>query len=149
MSQLAVRQATASDLDALSELFDAYRVFYQQPSDLPRARRFIEERMQREESVILLAELESASAGFTQLFPSFSSVATQRIWVLNDLFVARQARRRGVASALMAAAEDFARAQGGRRIILETTPENTSAQALYEARGWSLDGTLHYQLDFD
>ena len=38
MSDLAITRAGPADLDALSVLFDGYRQFYGQPSDLPRAR---------------------------------------------------------------------------------------------------------------
>ena len=93
-------------------LFDAYRVFYSQPSDPARARDFLRERMGAGESVVLLAMLDGRAAGFTQLYPLFSSVRTARLWLLNDLFVDPAARRRGVAQALMHAAADFARGEG-------------------------------------
>ncbi|MGH8426671.1 MAG: hypothetical protein ACRES7_01640 [Gammaproteobacteria bacterium] len=82
-----IRRAELSDLDALAPLFDAYRSFYGRKSDLYGARTFLEERLQREESIIFLAELDSQPAGFTQLYPLFSSVNMSRIWILNDLYV--------------------------------------------------------------
>jgi hypothetical protein len=78
---LAIRPATADDLDALAPLFDAYRVFYSQPSDLPRARDFLEQRLARAQSAVLLAHLEGSAAGFTQLYPLFSSVRTAPVWL--------------------------------------------------------------------
>ena len=87
---LAIRRASLDDLDLVAPLFDAYRRFYSQPGDLRRARaRSCDARLQRDESVIFLAELDDGTAaGFTQLYPMFSSVRTARLWVLNDLFVA-------------------------------------------------------------
>src|SRR5688572_28264576 len=90
---LAIRRATLSDLDLVAPLFDAYRRFYAQAGDMQRARDFLQERLQRDESAILLAELDGHPAGFTQLYPMFSSVRTARIWILNDLFVDDGARR--------------------------------------------------------
>lgn len=147
MTEPAIRRADATDLDPLAELFDAYRVYYDQPSDPARARAFLKQRLERGEAVILLAETGSQVVGFTQLFPSFSSVATARIWVLNDLYVAPEARRRGVAAALLEAARVHALATGAVRLVLETLPGNRPAQRLYEKLGWVRDETWHYRLD--
>ena len=93
-----VQRATIADLDALVPLFDGYRVFYAQPSDPALARRFLDERLRRDESVILIArddgDESGAALGFTQLYPMFSSVRAARTWILNDLFVAPAARPR-------------------------------------------------------
>src|SRR5881392_3693270 len=103
-----IRRADLADLPALAPLFDAYRRFYGQPGDVPRADAFLRERLARGESVALLAERDGDIVGFTQLYPLFSSVRTSRLWLLNDLFVAEHARRSGVARALLDAAATFA-----------------------------------------
>lgn len=142
-----LRRATVDDVDAIAPLFDRYRMFYQQPSDEALAHRFIGERLQRGESVIFLAEVGGKVAGFTQLFPSFSSVRAGRAFVLNDLYVDIAARRLGVARALLQAATDFARADGAIRLELETDPDNLSARALYRHMGWeTYEGTLRFRL---
>ena len=141
-----IRRATIDDLDALVPLFDAYRRFYAQPGDLDRARDFLRERLQRSESVVLLALRDGAPAGFTQLYPMFSSVRTARTWVLNDLFVAESARRAGVARALLDAAAAFARDAGAAGLMLETTRDNAPARALYRAAGWHEDASQWYSL---
>lgn len=144
-----IRRATTADLPALAPLFDAYRRFYGQPGDLARADAFLRERLQRDESVVLLAERDGAAAGFTQLYPMFSSVRTARLWILNDLFVAQHARRAGVARALLEAAAAFARETGARGIMLETSQDNLPARALYRAAGWNEDASQWYSLAFD
>jgi GNAT superfamily N-acetyltransferase len=132
-----VRLAGLADLDALVPLFDAYRQFYGQPSDLGLARAFLQERIERRESVIFIALLESgAGAGFTQLFPSFSSVGATRTYLLNDLFVVAAARRAGIGGRLIAAAAAFGRQAGATRLTLSTGVANLRAQRLYEAVGW-------------
>ena len=143
-----VRQATLEDLDALAPLFDAYRQFYEQPSDLGRARRFLDERLSFRESVVFIAcGADGSAQGFTQLYPSFSSVRAARTWLLNDLFVAPGARRQGVAESLLGAAAVFARARGAARMTLSTTVDNTAAQSLYERLGWQREeGFLEYAL---
>ncbi|RNF84118.1 GNAT family N-acetyltransferase [Montanilutibacter psychrotolerans] len=145
---LAIHRATLADLDTLAPMFDAYRVFYQQPSDLPRAHAFLHERLQTETSVVLLATLHGQSAGFTQLYPAYSSVRTARTWVLNDLFVERTARRQGVARALLEAGAHYAGESGAAGISLETSRDNTPARALYRGAGWHEDNSQWYSLAF-
>ncbi len=73
------------------------------------------------------------------MYPLFSSVRTVRTWLLNDLFVAAAARRRGVAKALLEAAVGHARALGAASLSLSTALDNAPAQALYESMGWERD----------
>ncbi|CAM5543596.1 N-acetyltransferase family protein [Rhodanobacter lindaniclasticus] len=145
---MRILPAALADLDTLVPLFDGYRQFYGQPTDLARARAFLAERIERGESLILLARGEDgAGLGFTQLYPLFSSVRAVRIWLLNDLFVAASARRRGVAAALLTAAAAWARAQGAASLSLSTALDNAPAQALYESLGWRREsGFCEYSL---
>ena len=144
-----VFRAGVEHLDGLAVLFDAYRGFYRQPSDPEGARRFLHDRLTSGESVVLAAALpgQDAPAGFTQLYPTFSSVRMRRVWTLNDLFVAEHARGHGVGRALMEAARAFAETTGAALIQLETERTNTTAQALYDGLGYQRDdGAFHYVL---
>src|SRR5262245_60368886 len=115
-----IREAAMADLDQLVPLFDAYRQFYRLESDISGARQFLRDRIERGESVILLAWDGPSIAGFTQLYPSFSSGAMARTFILNDLFVAPDARRCGVGSELLQSAADFGRRSGAVRLTLST-----------------------------
>lgn len=130
--------------EELGALFDAYRVFYEQPSDPEAARAFIDERLRTGDSHIIGAEIEGKLVGFTQLYPSFSSVRMRRIWVLNDLYVSPTARRQGVARALMRAALRHAVETGAAYLTLETARGNAPAQTLYLEEGWTLDDEYHH-----
>ena len=141
-----VRRMQAEDIAHVAPLFDGYRRFYGQTGDIARAERFLRERLQRGESVVLFAERDGIALGFTQLYPIFSSVGTERVWLLNDLFVAESARRSGVGEALLAAARDFGREQGALRLMLETGRDNVIAQALYRKLGWVADATQWFHL---
>jgi GNAT superfamily N-acetyltransferase len=125
-------------------LFDQYRVFYNQSSDLESARKFLQERFQSNDSKIFIACKDNCGIGFTQLYPSFSSVSMKRIWILNDLFVEESHRNQGVAKLLLGAAENYARETGAVRIILATQISNVAAQALYESFGYSKDQEFHH-----
>lgn len=89
--------------------------------------------------MVFLTIVDETAAGFTQLYPSFSSGAVGRIFVLNDLFVAPDVRRRGVGAASLNAAADYARREGAVRLTLSTELNNTTAQALYEKSDWKRD----------
>jgi GNAT superfamily N-acetyltransferase len=141
-----IRRAGPQDLDTLAVLFDAYRRFYGQPADVARARDWLRARMRFGESVVLIAERDGVAAGFTQLYPMFSSVRTARTWILNDLYVDDGARRCGVARALLDAAATFAREDGAFGVALETSRDNAPARALYRAAGWHEDDTQWYSL---
>lgn len=137
---ITVRQATIHDLDQLAPLFDGYRQFYGQPADPALARRFLRERLQHHESVLLLAlDGDGEGVGFVQLYPLFSSVRAARFYLLNDLFVAPDARRSGVGAALMREAADLARALGAVGMSLSTAHANEPAQRLYASLGWKRD----------
>lgn len=136
--QLEIVPAQLSHLELLAPLFDAYRVFYDQPSDIGAAQRFLEARLSAGDSVIFLALLGSP-VGFTQLYGSFSSVSLKRLWILNDLFVVPEARRKAVAGALLCRAQRHARDTGAKGLTLRTARHNHAAQALYEAHGWEKD----------
>ncbi len=137
--QIEIRRASLADLDRVVPLFDGYRRFYRLPGDPERARRFLRERLEHNQSVIFLAFDDAAAVGFTQLYPSFSSGALAPIFILNDLFVAPEARRRGAGSALLEAAAGYGRSAGAIRLVLSTELSNTAAQSAYERLGWKRD----------
>lgn len=144
MITIKIRQAVLADLDALSVLFDGYRQFYRQDSDVAAARQFLTDRFNHGESLIFIAHDGNEPVGFTQLYPSFSSVSLGRIFILNDLFVNQLGRRKGVGSQLISAAVDFAKTVGAIRLALSTASTNANAQALYEAKGWERDDDFFY-----
>ncbi len=144
-----VREASPADTEAVAPLFDAYRQFYEQPADPALARAFIAERLERGESVIFLAERDGRAVGFVQLYPLFSSTAARprRLWLLNDLFVAPEARGSGIGRALMARARQLAEETGACGLELATARTNMAAQRLYESLGYRRDDQfLRYEL---
>jgi ribosomal protein S18 acetylase RimI-like enzyme len=140
---MSIQKATLNDLNSLSELFDLYRIFYQQKSDLSGAREFIKERLNNEESVVFIAFDENNPIGFVQLYPSFSSVSMKRTWVLNDLYVSESVRGKGFGEKLIKKSITFAKDTGAKGILLETNIENVTAQRLYERIGFTKE-TNHF-----
>ena len=141
---MKISTVTQATIGEVVPLFNAYCEFYGQPSDIQQAEQFIRERVERAESIIFLAYLEEEPVGFAQLFPVFSSVAMKRAFLLNDLFVAKQARKQGVAQALMEQCYAYCQQEEARYMMLETATDNVQAQKLYEKMGMTIDDTVYY-----
>lgn len=141
-TELTIRQAAPSDLDRLAPLFDGYRRFYRQPSDMEGAKRFLLDRLRFNQSIIFIAFQGNEAVGFTQLYPSFSSGAMAQIFILNDLFVAPNARKRGIGGALLERAAEYARQLGALLMVLSTEADNLIAQSLYQKHGWKRDAVF-------
>lgn len=143
--ELRIVHAGPGDIDRIAPLFDSYRQFYGQEPDVEGARDFIAERLGNLQSVILMATGRHDEAiGFTQLYPAFSSVSMRRIWILNDLYVVDAARRKGVAWALIEAAQSMSVATGAKGLVLATAIGNHGAKTLYESFGFIRDDEFHH-----
>lgn len=144
---MEVSLAQVEQIEELSILFNQYRVFYKQLPNLEAAKKFLEERFKNSDSTIFTASENGQMVGFTQLYPSLSSVSMKCIWTLNDLFVTESHRRKGIAKLLMDAAEKYAQETGAVRVVLTTQISNVAAQKLYESRGYTKNEEFyHYAL---
>lgn len=143
--RFVIEYARAEDADSIAPLFNAYRQFYGAAPDPAGARAFIATRLDRAESVILLARaLPHASerpdvVGFAQLYPSFSSVSLGPIIVLNDLFVFPSWRRSNVARSMVEESARHGERVGALRIHLSTQLTNAPALHLYRSLGFVAD----------
>ena len=134
-----IRTAKESDVPRVAPLFNAYREFYGQNSDLDGATDCISENLNLGRSTIFVSEEEGEAVGFTQLYPAFCSVEMKPFYVLYDLFVSPNHRTKGIGSALLNHAHAWARSQGAFRVVLETAHTNTTAQSVYEGLGYELE----------
>lgn len=137
---MKIKRINNTECNLVVDLFNKYRIFYQQPSDLQLANDFIQERLDNNESVIFVAfiqkEDETIPVGFTQLYPGYSSSRAIRYWILNDLYVEKEFRLQGTGEALIKAAYEFAKSTGGKFVELSTATDNYTAQRLYEKMGF-------------
>ena len=144
---LIVRRAELAHVPHIVPLFEAYRAFYGKAPAMDEATAFLQERLERDESVILIAQVADAGhnsapgavAGFAQLFRALSSLSLGRTMILNDLYVAPEFRRSGAARRLVEASIAHADSEGALRLELSTQHTNTSARALYDSLGFVAD----------
>ena len=133
---MEIKRINSQESGLVIGLFDKYRVFYKRSSDIVLAERFIGERLANNESVIFVALKEGIPAGFTQLYPKYSSVSATKNWILNDLYVEKEYRKHGIGESLVRTAMQFAKDTGADYVQLETAIDNHTAQQLYEAIGF-------------
>ncbi len=129
---MTIRQARKDDLKDLAKLFAEYRVFYGQDDDIEKTIGFLTNRLDRNDSVVFIAIDRDTFCGFTQLYPSFTSVGIQEIWILNDLFVNEKHRQQGVAQKLINHVLKFSKDSNRKKVVLSTAYNNDKAQQLYE-----------------
>ncbi|WP_231578386.1 GNAT family N-acetyltransferase [Paenibacillus sp. FSL L8-0436] len=147
MPEYRLERAGLEDLEQIALLFDEYRVYYGQVSDLQGVQFFLKARLEADESAIWMAVTGNGAnkeaGGFAQLYPSFSSVSMQRLWILNDLYVAAELRGQGLGSLLLDGAREFALSTGSKGLTLTTMTDNTTAQRLYVAKGYVRDDEFY------
>ncbi|MFF7709833.1 GNAT family N-acetyltransferase [Pseudomonas sp. NPDC007930] len=139
---MRIVQATLEHLDLIAPLFVKYREFYGELPYPDTSRAFLEKRLRRKESVIYLAfpdDDDSRLLGFCQLYPSYSSLSLKRVWILNDVYVAEDARRQLVADHLMRTAKQMAKQSHAVRMRVSTSSDNAVAQKVYESIGFRED----------
>jgi ribosomal protein S18 acetylase RimI-like enzyme len=141
---IIIRTATIDDLSQLAQLFDLYRIFYRKVSDIEGAKKFLAERISNNESVIYVAEEEKNLLGFTQLYPQFTSTRMKRSWLLNDLFVLREHRERGISKQLIGMAKNLAVKTNAAGLLLETEKTNQVGNRLYPSTGFVLNETSNF-----
>jgi ribosomal protein S18 acetylase RimI-like enzyme len=97
----------------------------------------------------LVAEIGGRIAGYLRLKPMTRLPENAHVLGVLGLAVAPTARRRGVAAALLTAAEDQARARGAAKLSLRVLSTNHSAIRLYERQGFAHEGLLRGEFLID
>jgi ribosomal protein S18 acetylase RimI-like enzyme len=134
---MQIIQCTERDLDVVSELFNDYRIFYEQESDLLACREFLKENLEKQRSkIFLLIDDSGRAVAFSQLYPAICSIAMKPYYYLSDLYVRKDARQHGHAQFLMSFLADHFSAEGMQRLTLDTATTNKIAQHLYESLGY-------------
>lgn len=133
---MMIRKANVGDLEALLPLYEGYLVFYEVEVDSAKARAFLQERLTKEDSEIYLCEDGGEAVGFVQLYPLYDSLACERLWMLNDLYVKPECRRHGYGEALITQGQELARQTGAAGCILDTAKTNVPGNHLYPKMGF-------------
>jgi len=146
---LTIERVTKTDLGELLPLMRAYCDFYEvAPSEdelLVIARALIAD--PEHEGVQLLARADDGRAvGFATIYWSWATTSAERIGVMNDLFVAPEARGTGVAEALIEACRAECAAHGAGKLTWQTAPDNVAAMKVYDRVGATREQWVDYWL---
>jgi ribosomal protein S18 acetylase RimI-like enzyme len=140
METINIKQLNKTEAHLVINLFNQYRIFYKQDSNIELATKFIQARLDNNESIIFVAFIKEDEKlipiGFTQLYPLYSSVSAMKNWILNDLYVEQSHRKKGIGEKLIKVAMNFAKENNAKIVQLETMKDNYTAQKLYETIGF-------------
>jgi ribosomal protein S18 acetylase RimI-like enzyme len=141
-----IRKATLEDLDQLTILFDQYVVFYKKPSNYEKHKAYLKERIENNEAAIFIAcddtNLDKI-IGFALIYITFSSLALNKILILNDLYVNSEVRKNGIGEKLILQTVELAKELGSNLIRLRTAKNNIVAQGLYHKMGFVREEFLY------
>jgi len=137
-----IEVVTEADLPDLLPLMRGYCDFYEvDPSDdalLAMSRELIAD--PDKEGLQLIARTEDGRAvGFATIFWTWSTLSASRIGVMNDIFVAADARGSGAAARLIEGCADRCRGRGVTQLGWTTAHDNVRAQTLYDRVGAQRD----------
>ncbi|MHB8643498.1 MAG: GNAT family N-acetyltransferase [Gaiellaceae bacterium] len=129
---------TPSEIQALAEIFDQYRVHYGEASDVSRSASWLEQNLSTSRLRAFAAEDGARFVGFAITMEVPASLRLAHFWQIKDLFVLPNHRRVGVGRALLASVRAAAIASGALRLVLQTEEDNDAALRLYADRGYTL-----------
>ncbi|CAN5684875.1 GNAT family N-acetyltransferase [soil metagenome] len=138
-TNINITLATISEVDEVAMMFDLYRQFYRQASDIPGANKFLSERISKNDSVIFIAKQSGECVGFVQCYPLFTSVEMKKLWLLNDLFVKAESRGKGISKMLIARCKELVHETDAKGLMLETEKSNVIGNKLYPQEGFALN----------
>ncbi|MBW3520425.1 GNAT family N-acetyltransferase [Flavobacterium sp. NKUCC04_CG] len=139
-----IKKAGLEDLDQTAALYNLYRIFYRQPSDLERGRAFLKERFQNMESEVFLVMVDNNAVGFVQLYKLFHYGKLQKQWLLSDLFVHPDYRGQGLSVALIDRCKQWCEETQACGLLLETEKTNDIGNQLYPRCGFVRDDVHNY-----
>jgi GNAT superfamily N-acetyltransferase len=123
----------------LVPLFSAYRRFFNPHADLNSSLPFLESRLRDGDAVIFLARVDGEAAGFTQLYPLWSSWHCRRIWFLSDLYVTEKHRRARIGKMLVEWVKRFADETDAGSVMVELPHSEPHLTAFYDGLGFRRD----------
>jgi GNAT superfamily N-acetyltransferase len=144
-----IERVGEAELGDLLPLVRAYCDFYAvSPSDealLTLSRALIAD-PEREGVQFLARDAETRPVGFATIFWSWATTSAERIGVMNDLFVAPEARGSGVAEALIEACRAECASRGAGKLTWQTATDNERAMSVYDRIGATRETWVDYWL---
>jgi ribosomal protein S18 acetylase RimI-like enzyme len=145
---IEISRVGETDLPELLPLVRGYCDFYEvTPADeelLALSRALIAD--PERDGVQLIARRGGEAVGFATIYWSWATTIASRIGVMNDLFVAPEARGSGAAEELIQACVDECRQHGAAELTWQTATDNDRAQRVYDRVGAQRSQWVDYSL---
>ncbi|WP_019786376.1 GNAT family N-acetyltransferase [Streptococcus sobrinus] len=141
---MIIRRIREKDLWKVTSLFNDYRQISGQKATSQEAYNFLKERFDKQESLVFVAEKAGKILVFTQVYPIFSSIQMKKAYLLNDLYVIKEARGLGIGSSLVKEVFATVKTQKAAFVLLETAVGNQAAQSVYQSLGMHREDDVYY-----
>jgi GNAT superfamily N-acetyltransferase len=147
-AEVEIAPIADEEFEQLLPLIAAYQRFYEvEEIDEERNRAFFRRFLAPSEDGLLLgARRDGRLVGYACLYWHFSSLEAVESVLMNDLYVAEDARGEGVGRALIEATAEVARERGVPYVEWATAPDNHTAQRLYDSTGAERSEWVSYEL---
>jgi|SRR5689334_14222832 len=149
MEQLRIELIAEAQLDALLPLIAAYQRFYEvEDVDDERNRAFFSRFVAPSDDGMLIGAWRGDELlGYACLYWTFTSLVPAEMVLMNDLYVAPEARGEGIGRSLIEASAKIARERGANHLQWVTAPDNATAQHLYDTTGARREPSIEYELE--
>ncbi len=137
-------------MDPLVGLMHDYCVFYEvEPNDegLAEMARALIDTPEREGMLLVVRGGDGGPVGFAAVGWKWSSLRAARVAIMEDLFVAPEARGTGAGRALIESCAERAGRHGAPALLWATALDNHRAQSVYDAAGAKGEAWLEYELE--
>ena len=143
-----ITRVGTADLDDLLPLMRGYCDFYEVSPSGEQLRALALTLLEHPDTSgrQLIAREAGEAVGFATIFWSYSTLSAAAIGVMNDLYVAPQARGKGLGAQLIRACEAECSAHGVGILEWETAPANARAQSVYDRFGAQRSEWIAYTL---
>jgi phosphinothricin acetyltransferase len=140
-----IRKATEADLSQILAIYNdavakTTAIWNDQPADLANRRAWFRART-AQGFPVLVAEEDALTVGYGT-FGDFRPFDGYRFTVEHSVYVAEGVRRRGIASSLLAALEERARAMGKHVMVGGIAADNEASLKLHERLGFVETGRM-------
>ncbi|KIL40723.1 GCN5 family acetyltransferase [Gordoniibacillus kamchatkensis] len=145
---IIIRNAEPKDINSLTELMHEYIVgFYRKPWPLAeKVHQLIQTLLEKQWGIQFVAEQDHKLVGFATLYFTFSTMKSEKITVMNDLFLIEKFRDSEVESQLFLKCQNYTKEHGYAHMTWVTGSDNKRAQRFFENMGASSIDWVNYSI---
>ncbi len=143
-----IRRATRADSKEFLKLLTIFAKWeHLKPPDAEAKVRIIQDIFEKKRANLFVASSEKKLLGYALYFYSYASFTALPTLYLEDLFVIKDSRKKGVGKALFNRCVEEARKNGCGKMEWAVLTWNEKALEFYEKEGGRRDGVFVYKLD--